>query len=94
MSVTINIILDTRRIKKTNKYPVKLRVTFKRVTAYYQTIFDLYKDEYGKLNASRISHKLQTIRDKLEEIERAAKNVVDKLDPFAFVDFEKKNHLR
>ena len=66
MSATITIILDTRRIKKSNKYPVKLRVTCDRITAYYQTVFDLSKDEYDKLSASRISNELQSIRDKLK----------------------------
>ena len=89
MSATISIILDTRRIKKNNKFPVKLRVTFERVTEYYQTIFDLAKDEYDKLTASRISNELQSIRDKLKNIERTAENAVNELAPFCFNDFEK-----
>lgn len=89
MSATISIILDTRRIKKNNKYPVKLRVTFERVTEYYQTIFDLAKDEYDKLTAPRISNELQSIRDKLKNIERKAENVVNESVPFSFADFEK-----
>jgi integrase/recombinase XerD len=87
-AVTISIILDTRRIKKSNKYPVKLRVTFERITEYYQTIFDLSKEEYDKLPASRISIELQSIRDKLKEIERTAENTVKELFPFNFTDFE------
>jgi len=86
---TISIILDTRRIKKTNKYPVKLRVTFERVTEYYQTIFDLSKDDYEKLSASRIGSELQTVRDKLKGLERTAEQAVMELDPFTFHDFEK-----
>jgi integrase/recombinase XerD len=88
MSTTLSMILDTRRIKKSNKYPVKLRVTFERVTEYYQTIFDLSKSEYDKLSASRISSELQTIRDKLKEIQRSAENAVNDLDSFSFIDFE------
>lgn len=88
MSTTLSIILNTRRIKKSNKYPVKLRVTFERVTEYYQTIFDLTKDEYDKLSASRISNELQTIRDKLKEIERTAENAFKDLGSFNFADFE------
>jgi hypothetical protein len=88
MSTTLSIILDTRRIKKSNKYPVKLRVTFERVTEYYQTIFDLTKYEYDKLSASRISNELQTIRDKLKEIERTAENAVKDLGSFSFIEFE------
>ena len=86
---TISIILDTRRIKKTNKYPVKLRVTFERVTEYYQTIFDLSKDDYDKLTASRISSELQTVRDKLKAIERSSEQAMMELYPFSFSDFEK-----
>jgi integrase/recombinase XerD len=98
-AVTISIILDTRRIKKSNKYPVKLRVTFERITEYYQTIFDLSKEEYDKLPASRISIELQSIRDKLKEIERTAENTVKELFPFNFTDFENvfiqnKSHFR
>ena len=55
MSATASIILDTRRLKiKTKKFPVKLQVSFDRVTLHYQTIFDLSKDDYGKLSSPRI----------------------------------------
>jgi arginine/lysine/ornithine decarboxylase len=76
MSITINIILDTRRIKKSEKYPIKLRVTHDRNSEYYQTIFDLTKNDYDKLSASRISNELQTIRDKLKFIETTAQTAV------------------
>ena len=71
------------------KYPVKLRVTFERVTQYYQSVFDLSKEEFDKLTASRIGNELQFIREKLKEIERTAENAIIKLDPFSFTDFEK-----
>ena len=89
MQVKIGVILDTRRIKQTSKYPVKLRVTFERVTVYYQTIFDLSKDDYAKLSAPRISIELQSIRDKLKDIERTAENALKELSTFSFKDFEK-----
>ena len=43
---------------------------------------------YDKLSASRISNELQTIRDKLKEIERTAENAVMDLGSFSFTDFE------
>ncbi len=89
MSTTLCILLDTRRIKKSKKYPVKLRVTSERLTEYYQSIFDLSKEEFDKLTASRISNELQSIRDKLKEIERTAENAINELEPFSFVEFEK-----
>ena len=88
MATTISIVLDTRRIKKTKKYPVKLRVTSNRAVEYYQTVFDLSEEEFNRLSASRVSAQLQTIRDKLKEIERSASNFIEKLSPFEFSSFE------
>jgi integrase len=76
-------------MKKSDKYPVKLRVIFNRVTEYYQTIFDLSKEEWDKLPASRISNELQTVRDKLKEIQRESEAVIKDLEPFSFSEFEK-----
>src|SRR5689334_19879536 len=88
MSVTLSIILDTRRIKQSNKYPIKLRITFQRVPVYYQTVFDLTKVEWEKLHASRISSELQTVRNKLKEIEKNALACIDNIQPFSFEEFE------
>lgn len=74
--------------KKSNKYPVKLRVTCDRIAEYYQTIIDLEKDEFDKLAASRISNELQSIRENLKDIERNAENAVSALSSFNFADFE------
>jgi hypothetical protein len=55
MSVAIAIILDTRRKKEITNTHIKLRVSFKRVTSYYQSIFDLSQKDYDKLLAPRIA---------------------------------------
>lgn len=70
MAVAVAIILDTRRIKENQKYPVKLRVNHKRVTVNYQTVFELSKGEHEKLSAPRIAAELQSIKAKLKQIER------------------------
>jgi integrase len=89
MSPTIAVILDRRREKQSEKYPVKLRVTFERVTKYYQTTFDLSKQDWEKLPASRVSSELQIMRSKLKEIERDALAAIQKVGRFNFADFEK-----
>lgn len=83
------MILDTRRIKKLDKYPVKLRITFLRVTKYYQTIFNLSKDDWAKLSAPRVSGDLQIARDKLKEIEQKSSIAAREMIPFDFAEFEK-----
>lgn len=90
MSVSAKITLDTRRLKKKNeKYPVKLLVTNDSKPQRYQTIFDLSKDDFSKLSASRINNELQETREKLKEIVRTAEEAIKKLIPFSFEQFEK-----
>jgi integrase/recombinase XerD len=91
MSVSIAIILDTRRKKENNKFPVKLRVNYKRVTNYYPTVFDLTQQEYDKLAAPRITAELQTIKTDLKKIEREAEEVLAQIDEFSFYDFENRS---
>lgn len=90
MAVTIAIFFDTRRIKKkTNTYPIKLRVTHERSTRYYPTVFSLSKEDYDKLSAPRLSIDLQVMKAKLQEIERTAGNTIQEFDPFSFSEFER-----
>lgn len=90
MSITIAAILDTRRIKETNKYPIKLRVNHQRITRYFQTIFDLSREDYEKLSASRISAFLQNIKHELKRMEREAEDIAKEIEPFSFSEFEKR----
>jgi integrase/recombinase XerD len=89
MSVSVSIILDTRRMKKKNKkYPAKIRVIHKREPRDYQTIFDLSEEEFRKFSASRISVELQEARKKLNDLKREAENFIEQLNPFEFHEFE------
>lgn len=89
MSIQLSVLLDIRRMKiKTKKYPIKLRVTYEREVQYYQTIYDLSKEEYKKPSSPRISQELKKIRDQLHSIERHAEAAVD-FERFNFTEFEK-----
>jgi integrase/recombinase XerD len=88
MAITASITLDTRRIKKTGKFPVKLLVTLNSEPRRYQTIFDLSQEDYNKLTGHRLNPQLQSVKEKLNEILRTAKNVIKELRPFTFSDFE------
>jgi len=89
MSASAIISLDTRRIKKTGKYPVQLLVTFHSQPKRYQTIYDLTQEEFDKLSASRVSEKFKVIRESLKEIQRTAEGKIKSLQPFSFQEFEK-----
>ena len=90
MSVATCIILDTRRLKENNKYPIKLRVNYQRVTNYYPTIYDLSQEDYDKLSASRLSASLQSIKNDIKAIEHDAAEVADSMHPFSFPEFERR----
>ncbi len=90
MSATARIILDTRRMKiKTGKYPLKLQVSFQRVTQRYQTIFELAAVDYQKLSAPRINSDLLSMRGKIREIEKSAEEFIGEMDVFNFYQFER-----
>lgn len=90
MSVFVTIVLDTRRLKKkTNAYPVKLRVTFERKVRYYLTRYDLTEEAYSKLNSSRLKDTNLTISDALKDLQRDAEKLAKDLYPFSYLEFEK-----
>lgn len=83
------MILDTRRMKKNGKYPIKLRVIANRVTKDYLTIFELTEADYKKLGAPRISESLQEVRKNFQEIAASVEATIREMEPFSFADFEK-----
>lgn len=90
MSATANVILDMRRMKnKTAKYPLKLRVCFKRVTKRYQTIFELSDHDFNKLDAPRIGADLKSVKDKIKNLEKAVINFIEEIDGFSFIEFQR-----
>lgn len=86
--LTIAIILDTRKVKKGNKYPLKLRLYANGEREYYPLIYDLSKDDYDKLSASHINKNLQKIRSALKNVETDANKEATKIKPFDFKIFQ------
>ncbi len=86
-----DIFLDTRRLKKDNTYPVKLRVTFQRKTNYYNADLSLSEADFETIMKSekpRGEHK--DIKFNLMNIEDRAMSIIDSMPQFSFPGFEKK----
>lgn len=84
--VTVSAMLDSRRIHKDNKYPIKIRVTFKRERKYYPTGKSLSMDEWSILSTSKKAIMLE-IRAAVENTYNIIRGTVDKLindDDFTF----------
>jgi integrase/recombinase XerD len=88
MSVTTAIVLDKRReYKKTNKYPVCLRVTYKRDNRRYWLGFSLPERDFQKLSSPNLGEKLRKIRETMEKEEQRAKAIIKDLRKFSFDAF-------
>jgi integrase/recombinase XerD len=86
ISADVSMVLDVRRAKKDSVYPIKLRVYYQAKAVLYPTVFSLTQEDYGKLTAKKTSDRLMEIRNKLDGLQRQAKNAADAIAPF---DFEK-----
>lgn len=88
MAASPIIILDKRRVKKTDKFPVKLRVTYKGTSRDFQTIFDMTEEDFGKLDASHPGKELREIRDRLNALRTKAETICGEMRGFTFEKFE------
>ncbi len=84
-----SIYLDTRRIKKDDTYPVKLRVTFQRKRKYYTILKEsLSPDDFNKIMGDKPRGNFRTIRYKLDEAKHDSDEVIKNLKSFSFDKFE------
>lgn len=63
--ITIAAILDNRKANKEEKYPVKIRVTYKRVRKYYATGKNLEVNEWDLLPTTK-NRALKEVRESIE----------------------------
>jgi integrase/recombinase XerD len=92
MSVTTAIILDQRRMnKETKNYPVAIRVTFERKPRVFPIGMELSKKDFSKLfsqkSAPHLGEKLREIKEKLENEDQRARNIIKNINKFSFDAF-------
>ena len=95
MKVHTKLVLDTRydkkgeEKKKEKTYPVKLRVTFESTQKYYPLNKSFTLVQMEKM-ASRRPAELKDEWLKLQDKEKQARAIIEKLIPFSFEGFAKK----
>ncbi|NQU84954.1 MAG: phage integrase SAM-like domain-containing protein, partial [Mariniphaga sp.] len=97
MKADISIILDTRREKKDETYPVKLRVysSFLQKAKIYSTGYDMTKRKFESVWQTEKPRKIhQDERNYLDAIRVNAVDAAKNTDPFTFELFEKKLYRR
>lgn len=86
MATTTSIILDTRRMKRNGKFPLKLRVTNQRITRDYLTVFELGEFDYKRLSGNKVSAELQKVRQTINEIVFSSSSAIKQMEVFDFFE--------
>ena len=94
MKAITAILLDTRRAKKDNHYPVKVRVTYNRKQKYYPTGIDLSPEDWELVNGDKPKKPYKRIKELLVGEQGKAKQVIDDLKVFSFDMFEARFYKR
>lgn len=89
---TYSIVLFTKQPKKDGTFPLKMRITYERKQVYYGVGLSYSSDEWGRIQSQTARGEYRTIKHKLLEIEKRAKEIIDHFetegDPFSFQRFE------
>jgi integrase len=90
--ITVASIIDIRRATIDNLYPIKIRVTYRRVRKYYSTGKNLSQYDWENLPVTK-SKKQITIRRDIQNSFDKVKNAVQQLEHENDFSFEKLNCL-
>lgn len=87
--VSVTFFLDKSRPNTENKCLVKLNIYCRPNKKRYATTYHVTEEEWEKLNNSNLrDDSLKEIKKKLNNLQTAVENVVDKIVPFSFIAFE------
>jgi integrase/recombinase XerD len=87
--VNLKVVPDERRLKSNERYPLKLRVTFKGKRKYYSTSYDVSNEEWEIINSTDAKGNLRKIKNGIAAIETKSQKLCEEIIPFSFYDFEK-----
>ena len=88
--ITVTAILDTRRAKSTNLYPVRIRVTYRRKSQYYPTGKDLTPEQWDAMPKTR-NNDLKELRDSINNSFEIVRKEVQELAYIAGFSFNALN---
>lgn len=85
--ITIASIIDTRKKNTKECYPIKIRITYKRVRKYYSTGKDLSQSDWDKLPQTKV-RKLKDVRESIENSFSLVKKNVESLADYGEFSFD------
>lgn len=88
---TAAFYLDTRRELNEGGYPLKVRISHKRKSRYFETIYAFQKDYWEKICAGKyLDDRQREIRKKTDALLKKADGIIEGMDYFTFGEFESK----
>ena len=84
---TTAMVLDYRRQKQDETYPIKLRVTYQRKRKYYSTGYSYTESEFEKITGAKPREPYKDYRAELDVISVHAREVIGKMSTFSFEYF-------
>lgn len=88
--ISVTTILDSRRPKKSGRFPVKVQVFYNRTQKYYSTGKELTSEEWGKIMTTK-NRELISTRESIENSFSIVKDNVDELASNADFSFDNLN---
>ena len=86
--VGVKVVPDNRRKKDEERFPLKLRITYKGRRTYYGVGHDATREEWEIINSAEAKGTLRKIKNKILTIENDALECCEKITPFSFKYFE------
>jgi integrase/recombinase XerD len=86
--LNVKVVPDNRRSKDSNRFPLKLRVTYKGDRRYYGTGYDASIEEWNIINSVDAKGNLRKIKNGIAAIENDALTCSVEIAPFSFKQFE------
>lgn len=87
--VNVKVVPDVRRSKNDDRFPLKLRITYKGDRKYYATGYDSTDEEWLIINSSEAKASLRKIKQEISIVEKNAQKCCEEIVPFSFFQFEK-----
>jgi len=87
--VNVKVVPDIRRSKNDERFPLKLRITYKGDRKYYATGYSSTDEEWLVINSPEAKASLRKIKQEISIIERNAQKCCEEISPFSFLQFEK-----
>ncbi|RYE15456.1 MAG: hypothetical protein EOP45_18470, partial [Sphingobacteriaceae bacterium] len=82
------VVPDERRLKNNNRFPLKLRATYKGKRKYYATGFNANNEEWTSINSINARGLLRKIQQDIITLEKEANDCAENIVPFSFSRFE------